>query len=146
MSAGFASISRMPTGGGIRGGKTCDIAEVVDAFQAQGIDRDSLDSLGGSDGQAQNGQRTWGQEVSDVAGGERDARMAGDQIPGVKNPPFSGFLAFLKLMSTTANSMGLFRGRQSGFTQAFSVVITWRRGRNGPGLGDAASILGMSDA
>jgi len=72
--------------------------------------------------------------------------MAGDQMPDTKNPPFGGFLAFPKLISTTANSMGFFRGRQSGFTQAFGVVITWRRGRNGPGLGDTASILGMGDA
>lgn len=71
--------------------------------------------------------------------------MSGDQIPNAKNPPFSGFLAFQKLMSTTANSMGFFRGRQPGFTQAFGVVITWRRGRNSAGLGDATGI-GVGEA
>ena len=66
--------------------------------------------------------------------------MSGDQIPNAKNPHLSGFLVFQKPMSTTANSMGFFRGRQPGFTQAFGVVITWCRGRNSAGLGDATGI------
>jgi hypothetical protein len=58
----------------------------------------------------------------------------------------SGFLAFLKLLATAVNSMGFFRGRHPGFTQAFGVVFTRRRGRNSPGLGDTASVLGVGDA
>ncbi|MNF72590.1 hypothetical protein D3C84_545720 [compost metagenome] len=49
---------RAVIGRGIRGGETGDIAQVIDALQAWGVEGDSLGRLGGSDGQAQNRQRT----------------------------------------------------------------------------------------
>jgi hypothetical protein len=82
-------------------------------------------------------------ENEGFAGREMCCVMSGDQNPGTKNPLFSGFS---ERFAKPVNSMGFFRARQSGFAQALGVVITRCRVRNGPGLGDAAGILGMGQA